>query len=221
MAEHLPESQPDGREPADIPADSLPLSALNQFVYCPRRCALIHVEGVFKENLYTVEGRLVHSRVDKLRKEFAAFGPVIYSMFLYSPRLKIHGRADVVEFHDGVPFPIDFKRGRRRQWANDDIHLCAQALCLEDMLHVSVPAGAIFHVKSHRRRVVQFTDSLRQETLKTIEACRALLVSGRTPPAATGRKCEKCSLRPICMPELTHSSESLRKHAARLFEPNY
>jgi CRISPR-associated exonuclease Cas4 len=113
------------------------------------------------------------------------------------------GKADIVEMRGSVPLPVEYKKGRRRQFDNDDIQLCAQAFCLEEMFGVSVPEGAIYHATSKRRRKVIFVAALRQDTEQTITAVRRLLVSGRVPPAELTPRCSGCSLRPMCLPELT------------------
>src|SRR5580700_5448013 len=147
--------------------EPLPVSALNHLLYCERRCALIHIEGVFVENAYTLEGRMAHEGADTPGYETAAGVRSVRALPLYSRRYDLSGRADIIEFHRKArdveqPYPVDYKRGKKSKWDNDDVQLCAQALCLEEMLDVEVPAGAIFHGASRRRREVIFTAGLRQ-----------------------------------------------------------
>ncbi|SMC05806.1 CRISPR-associated exonuclease Cas4 [Sulfobacillus thermosulfidooxidans DSM 9293] len=180
----------------------IPLSALNHFAYCPRRCALIHQEQVFEENQFTLEGRDHHQRVDA---GFVRDGPIRMetAVHLWSEPLALTGIADVVEWHGDVPYPIEYKRGARHAWINDEFQVCAQGLCLEDMLHCVVPAGAIYYVESRRRREVVFTATLRDATRQAIEETRALLDSGRIPPPTDHReRCPNCSLIDLCLPAL-------------------
>ncbi|MGH9674690.1 MAG: CRISPR-associated protein Cas4 [Bryobacteraceae bacterium] len=174
---------------------------MNHLLYCERRCALIHIEGVFVENVYTIEGTLIHQAADTPGYESAG-GRVVRALPLYSKRFRLTGKADIVEFRDGVPYPVDYKRGKRKKWTNDDVQLCAQALCLEEMLRVTVPRGAIFHAQSRRRREVEFTPSLRAETSSAIERLHKLIISRFTPPAELKPQCEGCSLHEVCLPEL-------------------
>lgn len=184
----------------------VPISAINHYLYCERRCALIHVEGVFAENVHTVEGSLLHAAADSPGVETGAGLRIARALPLRSCRLGLVGKADLVEFHplpEGGerPVPVDYKHGRRRQWDNDDAQLCAQALCLEEMLGVEVPAGAIYHAGSKRRRAVAFTRELRALTEEAVAGVRRLLVESRLPGARLMPKCDGCSLRPACLPE--------------------
>ncbi|HLJ18193.1 MAG TPA: CRISPR-associated protein Cas4 [Bryobacteraceae bacterium] len=189
-------------------SEPLPVSALNQLLYCERRCALIHIEGVFAENAYTLEGRLAHDAADTPGYETAAGCRVVRALPLFSRKHNLSGRADIVEFRRqarGIdqPYPIDYKRGKKSKWTNDDVQLCAQALCLEEMLGLEVPAGAIFHARSRRRREVPFTAGLREITTAAIERLHELIQRGVVPEAQLMPKCEGCSLHEICLPELS------------------
>lgn len=188
------------------PGEPVLLSALNQFLYCPRRCALIHVEGVFNENAFTLEGRFLHDQADTPGVENRPGVRVVRALPLFSKRLELTGKADVVEFHrmnngGEIPLPVEYKRGPRRKWDNDDAQLCAQAFCLEDMIGVSVPRGAIYHAASKRRREVEFTAELRELTTRTIENVRLMVSAGRVPSAELKPRCQGCSLRTFCLPE--------------------
>lgn len=138
---------------------------------------------------------------------------------LWSDRLGLIGKADLVEFHpDGTVFPVEFKHGRKRQKTHDDIQLAAQALCLEDMLGRPVPQGAIFHASSHRRRAVDITPELRALVVDTAEAIRAMLTSGKLPSPVNDARCKECSLRDICQPEALTSLGKQREQRTRLFD---
>ena len=159
----------------------IPLSALNQFLFCPRRAALIHVEGIFKDNQHTLRGDIVHEHADLAGYEVVKGVTLLRALPVWSERLGLNGKCDVVEVVGPSPNlkfqisdlksggiaalrPVEFKLGKRRQWANDDAQLCAQALCLEEMFGVNIPGGAVFHADSKRRREVEFTRELRQLT---------------------------------------------------------
>jgi CRISPR-associated exonuclease Cas4 len=139
----MPDAEPDS--PADD--ELLPISALNHLLYCERRCALIHVEGIFVENVYTLEGALAHQAADNPGYQSEEGVRLVRALPLYSRTLGLVGKADIVEFRDEVPYPVDYKHGKRKKWVNDEVQLCAQALCLEEMLGVPVLRGAIFHAR--------------------------------------------------------------------------
>jgi len=206
------------------PEEPVMISALNQYVYCPRRCALMHVEGVFEENQFTLEGSILHSRTDTPGVEERLGVRIVRALPLFSRKLGLTGKADIVEFQRGedgteVPYPVDYKRGRRRKWDNDDIQLCAQGLCLEEMIGVRVPAGAIFHATARRRREVPFTGELRSLTLRTIDEVRELVRARVIPAAVLLPKCDGCSLRGICMPEITSKPARVERFRNALFIP--
>lgn len=181
----------------------VPISALEHYAYCPRQCALIHLEQTFEENVYTLRGYALHERVDEMHTELEDGVRYEYALPLWSVRLGLIGRADVVEFlPDGTPFPIEYKSGKRRVKYHDDVQLCAQALCLEEMLGIAVPKGAIYYHSSRRRREVMFTEQLRALTLQLIEATRQMLIAGITPPPVNDARCPDCSLIQLCMPDL-------------------
>jgi len=159
----------------------IPLSALNHYLFCPRRAALIHVEGVFIDNHHTLRGDIVHEHADLAGCEVVKGVTLLRALPVWSERLGLNGKCDIVEQRaDGTLVPVEFKLGKRRQWQNDDAQLCAQALCLEEMFGVTIPRGAVFHANSKRRRDVEFTPELRLLTEPPFENC--------TPsPPRTGR----------------------------------
>lgn len=187
-----------------VPEDELiPISALQHMLYCPRRCALIHVERQWAENRFTVEGHLLHDRADAGGHERRRGVRIARSVVVRSLRLGVAGIADVVEVRggDGSLYPVEYKRGRPRSHRADQVQLCAQALCLEEMLARSVPEGALFYGRSRRRRPVAFDRDLRALTEQTVADARTLLGLGRTPPPEyEAAKCEACSLKDVCQP---------------------
>lgn len=187
----------------DIEQSSVPVSAINQYAYCPRRCALIHVEQTFDENLYTMRGRHLHERTDQPEASGWEDGVrVERALPLWSKRVGLIGKADVVEFHDDIPYPVEYKSGPNRQFDNDDLQLCAQAMCLEEMTGKPVPRGAVYHHSSRKRREVEFTPELRSQVVQAANAIRTMLASKQLPPPVNDRRCTHCSLRESCMPEV-------------------
>jgi CRISPR-associated exonuclease Cas4 len=220
-----------------MPTESEPvlISALNEYVFCPRRCALKYVEGYWADNEHTALGTLLHDHADAPGYETDAGVTVLRAVPLFSERYGLSGKADIVEVWSAVTryrfeslkkkggnslphsksesadksahskqyTPVEYKKGKRRKWDNDDVQLCAQAFCLEEMFSVTVPEGFIYHAGSKRRRKVSFDESLRSETKRTIEAVRALIANREVPPAVLKPRCDGCSLRSVCLPELT------------------
>ena len=188
------------------PLDPIPLSALQHWAYCPRQCALIHVEQGFEENLFTQRGQALHKRVDDPGFELRDGLRIERALPLFCDRLGLVGKADVVEFlPDGTPYPVEYKHGSRHKRADiaacDDLQLAAQALCLEEMFGKPVPEGALYYASSRRRRIAAVDADLRAKTESTVAAVRQLLQSGEMPPPLNDDHCRACSLRDLCQPE--------------------
>jgi len=188
------------------------ISALEHYSYCPRQCALIHVERVFDENVFTLKGRHAHERVDSGVSTTKNGVRVERGIPLWCDALGLNGKADAVEFYDdGVVLPVEYKSGARRANMHDDLQLCAQGLCLEEMLATTVNAGAIYSIKTHRRREVPFTEELREQTYETISRVRDLQNSGGAlPPALNDGRCPHCSLIDACVPATIVSAREAR-----------
>lgn len=205
--------------------DLLPLSALQHFAYCPRQFALIHLEQTWAENLFTAEGQLLHQRVNDGTTETRGDLHIARSLQLVSQQLGLTGIADLVEFHriekGGVklpgrsgrwrPFPVEYKRGRSKTDDWDRLQLCAQAICMEEMLGVEVPEGAVFYGKPRRREAVQFDLSLRNKTRTLAKQMHELWETRRTPPPDPGPKCDRCSLHDRCLPATASASDYLHR----------
>lgn len=207
----------------DTDDDFQPIRALNDLLFCPRRCAMHRIEQVWVENAHTLEGTRGHRRADRNIHEAPLGVRTAHGVLLKSARLKLTGKADIIEFRPGVggaevPFPVEYKRGKRRRWDNDDVQLCAQALCLEEMLGVPVPAGAVFHITSKRRRDIVFTLELRAKTEQAARELHALFASGRTPPPILKPRCKGCSLFDLCMPKLLMEKSRIVRYHQALFE---
>lgn len=200
-------------------ADPIPLSALNHWAYCPRRCGLIHMEGEFTDNLHTARGNAEHERVDQVAHMVNREGArVEYALPVWSDRIRLIGKCDVVEFWpDGTVYPVEYKHGARKKWLNDDLQLAAQGLCLEEMLGRPVPRGAIYHASSRRRREVTITADLRWLVEETAAAIRAMLASGKLPPPAHDARCRECSLKDICQPGPIAALARLHELALNLY----
>jgi CRISPR-associated exonuclease Cas4 len=204
--------------------DLIPLSALQHLLFCERQCALIHIERVWVENLYTAEGRIMHERVDSGRSETRGDVRIVSGVLLRSFRLGLSGKADVVEFHreklaDGKiwrPFPVEYKRGRPKKEPWDRVQLCAQALCLEEMLSMEVPRGALFYGRTRRRVEVTFGADLRRLTEEASLRLHALISSGVTPPATCSEKCEACSFLASCLPKVTDGRHGVAAYLAQV-----
>lgn len=195
----------------------IPLSALQHYLYCPRQCALIHVERQWEENRFTAEGRILHERADSPRAERRRGVRSVAAMPLAEARLGIAGVADIVEFYadeaqDGCEraCPVEYKRGRPKPHRADEVQLCAQALCLETMFGRAVPEGALFYGKTRRRKTVAFDAALRALTQETITTTRQLLTGGITPQARyEAKRCDACSLIESCQPRLLEKRGSV------------
>ena len=212
------------------------LSALQHYMFCPRQCALIHIEGAWSENYLTATGRALHERVDRRGGETRRDLHQATALRLVNRRLGLTGVADMVEFRradaatdaDGRriaaplaglsgfwrPFPVEYKRGEPKAHRSDEVQLCAQALCLEEMLNVEIPAGALFYGATRRRVDVAFDAALRELTERVAREAHALIVAGETPPPTFGKWCASCSLVEVCQPE-SMNGKSARSWLAR------
>jgi CRISPR-associated exonuclease Cas4 len=197
--------------------DYVLISALNQFDYCPHRCYLIHVEQVFKHNEYTIAGSIEHSRVDSGESTKRGELLQLRSVWLHSKRYRLFGKADLIEeISPGAGtkqiYPVEYKHGRRGEWKNDRLQLCAQALCLEDMLNLAdpIPFGYLFYAQTARREEIKLDDELRRFCLETIESVHRLIASGERPPAIHTARCRGCSLHSVCLPRETEMLKSAR-----------
>ncbi|HWE01806.1 MAG TPA: CRISPR-associated protein Cas4 [Tepidisphaeraceae bacterium] len=229
--------------------DLLPISALQHLLFCPRQCALIHVERLWAENSLTLEGRHLHEKADagkgesRKRNVRSGLGPAAQSslrisrgLMLRSLQLGLYGKADVVEFlaaptgpeaapncppgdmaqrGAAIPFPVEYKRGKPKKNRCDEVQLCAQALCLEEMLGMPVPDGALFYGTTRRRMDVAFDEPLRSLTRRLIGQLREMVDTSRTPPAVREKKCERCSLLHLCLPEARPGTDAASRYLRR------
>jgi CRISPR-associated exonuclease Cas4 len=196
------------------------ISALQHYSYCPRQCALIHVEQVYSENVHTLRGLAVHERVDDPDSVRIGTVRVEYSLPIYSYKLGLTGKADVVEFDkNDTPYPVEYKHGPKRAKEHDDVQLAAQVLCLEEMLGKSIPLGAIYHHSSRRRREVVITDKLKLKVEELVQQIRQMIQHGNVPAPVNDARCQECSLITICQPSALTAYNKIHTLRKELFEP--
>ena len=206
------------------PLDPIPLSALQHWCYCPRQFALIHIEQVFAENLFTERGQALHKRVDDPGFEVRDGVRVERALPLFCDRLGLVGKADIVEFlPDGTPYPVEYKHGSRHKRADivacDDLQLAAQAVCLAEMFGRPVPEGALYYASSRRRRTVTVNAELRAKIEIAVDAVRQLFLAKALPPPLNDDHCRACSLRDLCQPEAVQHSPERSAALIALFQP--
>lgn len=205
----------------------LPISALQHLLFCRRQCALIHIEGLWQENYLTAQGRSLHEKTHNAQTENRPGVRIVRGLRLYSRRLGLTGQADVVEFHEsqaGIeltgakglwqPYPVEYKRGRAKPGNCDRVQLCAQAMCLEEMLQTQVPQGALFYGRPRRREMVELGRQLRTQTEHAAAELHELIESRFTPKAEYGKKCRSCSLYGCCMPRTTSVKKDIEHYLA-------
>jgi CRISPR-associated exonuclease Cas4 len=199
--------------PPDLAAEDalIPLSALQHHLFCPRQCALIHVEQLWAEDAATAEGRILHERADSGRPETRPGVRIARGLSIRSFALGVSGKADVVEFHgpNRQPFPVEYKRGKPKAHRADEVQLCAQAVCLEEMFGVAVEQGALFYGETRRRAPVSFDMDLRTLTASVAAEARANIVAGRTPAPVRTPACRRCSLEDLCRPDRLEAPPSV------------
>ena len=200
----------------DVEDALIPLSALQHYLFCPRQCALIHLEGLWAEDEATAEGRLLHERVDAGGFESRGAVQSARGLQLRSLRLGVVGKADVVELRGRppIPYPVEYKRGRPKPHRADEVQLCAQAVCLEEMFDRPVPEGALFYGKERRRTVVAFDEPLRALTSRIAREAREMIAQMRTPPPVLKPACRRCSLEDACQPERMQASPKVGRWLA-------
>ena len=200
-----------------MPVDAdivVPISAIEHYEYCARQCALIYVDGVWSDNRHTIRGQYGHRRVDSgaHRRERGAL--MLRSIPLWSESFGLSGRADAVEIIDGAVTPVEYKAGTRHGKAAD-LQVCAQAICLEEMLGVEVPFGYVWYASPRRRVRVNFNEEIRSEVLDVIESIRDQIQSGNLPDAPNDLRCQECQLLHHCLPEISDGSDRVTRFMQR------
>lgn len=200
--------------------DLILISAIEHWSYCPRQCALIHLEQTYDENIFTLRGTRSHERVHNESAGTEDGVRITRGLPLWSERLGLVGKADLVEWHGETPYPVEYKVGKKRTWEHEALQLCAQAICLAEMLGRPVPAGAVYYVGSKRRREVLFDARIVAAVERTAIAIRAMLREERLPLAVNDARCPNCSLIDACAPGVSSRPAVIRGHYAELFHPN-
>lgn len=213
-------------------SELLMLSGLQHFAFCRRQWALIHIEEHWKENSRTIDGQLFHTKAhDATQRELRGNTLILRDLSVFSHTLGLSGKCDVVEFHrspDGIqlhgedglwlPFPVEYKRGQPKEHNADRLQLCAQAMCLEEMLCCPIPQGALFYGETRRRTSVLFDEALRQQVTALTQEMHALYRRGNTPKAAVSKSCNACSLKEYCLPHLSRTASPTDYLNAHLLE---
>jgi len=184
-------------------SDYIPIAALNHYSYCPHRCWRMFCAGEFTGNQYTIEGTSLHERVHTQGDGHREDSWQVRAIWLKSERYGLIGKADLIEESNGCWYPVEYKRSHRGEFDNDELQVCAQALCLEELLGQPVMQGYIYYAQSHQRQRVEISAELRQAAIATIAAVRKLLETGAMPPATYTPRCRGCSLYSQCLPQAT------------------
>lgn len=181
--------------------DYIPIAALNQYAYCPHRCWRMFCAGEFMDNQYTIEGTSLHDRVHTVGDSHREGTWQVRAIWLKSERYQLIGKSDLIEAENGKFYPVEYKRGCRGDWDNDELQVCAQALCLEEMTGQTITTGYLYYAHSHQRQEVIISESLRQRTITTISAISDLFAKGVVPLASYSSRCQGCSLYSQCLPQ--------------------
>ncbi len=178
------------------------IASLNQYSYCPHRCWRMFCAGEFTDNQYTIEGTSLHDRVHTLSEINCNETWQVRAIWLKSEQYNLIGKSDLIESENGEFYPVEYKRGKKGEWDNDELQVCAQALCLEEMTGQTITTGYIYYAQSHQRQLVEISEELRQETIATIDAVRELLNTGKMPVPIYNKRCNGCSLYQQCLPQV-------------------
>lgn len=189
----------------------IPIAALNQYTYCPHRCWRMFCAGDFIDNQYTIEGTSLHKRVHSLSQENRNETQQFRAIWLKSKYYSLIGKSDLIEVESGEIYPIEYKRGRKGEWDNDELQVCAQALCLEEMTGQQITRGYVYYAQTHQRQAVELTETLREMTIATIQAVKRIFSTGSIPEAVYSSRCRGCSLYSRCLPQAVKKVKSYRE----------
>ncbi len=193
--------------------DLIQLSGIQHFAFCPRQFALAYIELQWKENVFTTEGKILHEKVDDPLLKDSRESIIIWrSVNLISYRLGFTGRADVIEFGKWLPYPVEYKRGKPKPDERDEVQLCAQAICMEEMFKTSLEEGCVFYGEVRRRTIVRFTNELRNQVTSYAEEMHRLFKEAITPLPVFKPHCKSCSLFDICLPQNIKSKCSVNNY---------
>jgi CRISPR-associated exonuclease Cas4 len=187
------------------------IASLNQYSYCPHRCWRMFCAGEFTDNQYTIEGTSLHDRVHTLSEMNRDETWQVRAIWLKSEQYNLIGKSDLIESNDGQLYPVEYKRGKKGEWDNDELQVCAQALCLEEMTGKIITTGYIYYAQSHQRQLVEISPELREETVATISAVQNLLETGEMPKPVYSKRCKGCSLYEQCLPQASDKVQRYRE----------
>lgn len=187
------------------------IAALNQYAYCPHRCWRMFCAGEFSDNQYTIEGTTLHDRVHTTGDIQRGETWQVRAIWLKSEQYKLIGKSDLIESESGQIYPVEYKRGRKGEWDNDELQVCAQALCLEEMTGQPVNTGYIYYAHSHQRQLVEINHELRQSAIATIQSVTNILETGAMPKPVYSKRCQGCSLYSQCLPKATDKVKSYQE----------
>jgi CRISPR-associated exonuclease Cas4 len=191
--------------------NEISIASLNQYSYCSHRCWRMFCLGEFEDNQYTIEGTSLHERVHTLGEGNRDNTWQVRAIWLKSERYQLIGKSDLIEYESGEYCPVEYKRGKKGEWDNDALQVCAQALCLEEMTGKTVEKGYVYYAHSHQRELVEINEKLRQETIETIEQVKNLIETGKMPPAIYSKRCDGCSLYSHCLPQAVEKVKRYRE----------
>ena len=180
----------------------IPIAALNQYAYCSHRCWRMFCIGEFTDNKYTIEGTTLHERVHTTGEGNREETWQVRAIWLKSEKYKLIGKSDLIESENGEFYPVEYKRGKKGEWDNDELQVCAQALCLEEMTGKFVQTGYVYYAQNNQRQLVDISDELRQQAINTIADVTKLIETGIMPQAVYSKRCKGCSLSEQCLPKL-------------------
>ena len=189
----------------------VPIASLNQYSYCAHRCWRMFCAGEFVENRFTIEGTSLHDRVHSVGEGARDEVVQVRAIWLRSERFGLIGKSDLVEMVDERVIPVEYKRSAKGEWGNDALQVCAQALCLEEMMAVTIAEGYVYYAGSHQRVIVNLDEKLRRETVEMITVVRSLFISGVMPRSEYGAKCKGCSLVDACLPRAVEKLNVIRR----------
>jgi CRISPR-associated exonuclease Cas4 len=189
----------------------IPIASLNQYSYCPHRCWRMFCAGEFEDNQYTIEGTSLHDRVHTLGEGFREETWQVRAIWLKSEKYGLIGKADLVESTEGTIYPVEYKRGKKGEWDNDELQVCAQALCLEEMTGQTILRGYVYYAQSHQRQLVEITEELRESAIAAIAAVQNLFQTGKMPSAIYTQRCKGCSLYSRCLPQAATKVQKYRE----------
>lgn len=181
--------------------DYIPIAALNQYSYCPHRCWRMFCAGEFVDNQYTIEGTSLHERVHTTSELHRDETWQVRAIWLKSEQHKLIGKSDLIESESGQIYPIEYKRGKKGEWDNDELQVCAQALCLEEMTGKTITTGYVYYTHSHGRQLVEINQELRENAIAIIQSIITLFQTGTIPKPIYSKRCQGCSLKSQCLPK--------------------